>query len=291
MHGRYALVGIPCFIKATRLLAAADPIIAARIAMRVAIVCGHLKSARFADYLALRCEVAPDQAKAIDFRHKLSDRHAGDYAVAVTPTGSTPVVKRMAEIYGGNWGYGFFKYSACDFCDDVVGETADISVGDAWLPGYIDDGMGANIVVVRDPALVALIDQARGSGALTFDAIDPDMVAKSQDAGLRDRREGLAWRLAEKDGAGQWRPRKRVEPSRSMPQRRQRIYALRQRISVASHAAFAAATAANSLAVFDAALRPLTNAYDALYRPSAMAVAWRFPRRAARKFIRIVTGR
>ena len=54
----------------------------------------------------------------------------------------TSVVKRSNEFYGTHWGYNFFRYSACDACDDVFAETADISVGDAWLDGYIDDPMG-----------------------------------------------------------------------------------------------------------------------------------------------------
>ena len=36
---------------------------------------------------------------------------------------------------------------ACEFCDDVVGETADMSVGDAWLPGYVSDWRGTSVVV------------------------------------------------------------------------------------------------------------------------------------------------
>src|SRR5690625_1411219 len=41
--GRYAVVGVPCFIKAIRLLAASDPVLEARIRFTVGLVCGHLK--------------------------------------------------------------------------------------------------------------------------------------------------------------------------------------------------------------------------------------------------------
>ena len=36
----------------------------------------------------------------------------------------------------GDWGAGFFQNPACDWCDDVVAETADIAFGDAWVEPY-----------------------------------------------------------------------------------------------------------------------------------------------------------
>ena len=51
--GRYAVVGIPCFIKAVHLARAADPILRERIVYTLGLVCGHMKSARFAESLPL----------------------------------------------------------------------------------------------------------------------------------------------------------------------------------------------------------------------------------------------
>src|SRR5690606_38702641 len=42
----------------------------------------------------------------------------------------------------GDWGAGFLQNPACDFCDDVVAETADIAFGDAWVEPYASDGPG-----------------------------------------------------------------------------------------------------------------------------------------------------
>lgn len=41
---RYALVGVPCFIKAARLLCLQDPVLHESIRVFVGLVCGHLKS-------------------------------------------------------------------------------------------------------------------------------------------------------------------------------------------------------------------------------------------------------
>ena len=51
----------------------------------------------------------------------------------------------------GNWAFGAFQPAACNSCDDVFAETADVVFGDAWLPQYTDDWRGTNVVVTRSP--------------------------------------------------------------------------------------------------------------------------------------------
>ena len=70
-EGRYAFVGIPCFIKTARRICRQDPIIAKRIHFFVGLVCGHLKSKAYSDMLAWRAGFDPADMKTIDFRHNL----------------------------------------------------------------------------------------------------------------------------------------------------------------------------------------------------------------------------
>ncbi len=85
---------------------------------------------------------------------------------------------------------------ACSFCDDVVAETADISFGDAWVEPYASDGRGTNVVIVRAPEIDDLLRTAREQGRVVLDAVDAAFVTETQAAGLRQRREGLAYRLS-----------------------------------------------------------------------------------------------
>ena len=50
-----------------------------------------------------------------------------------------------------------FKYKACDFCDDVFAETADVVVGDAWIPKYLTQGN--SLVVTRSSLFDSLINK------------------------------------------------------------------------------------------------------------------------------------
>lgn len=267
--GRYVVVGIPCFIKAIRLACRESAVLQERVAFTVGIVCGHLKSTAFAEMFAWQCGVVPSELRAIDFRTKLPDRPALNYAVTVTGERDGrqfSVTKPTSELFGSNWGHGFFKYKACDFCDDVVGETADISIGDAWLPEYISDSAGTNVVVVRSQLLNSILNEAVSGGRLHLDTIPVAKVVESQAGGFRHRRDGLAYRLHVEDRAGRWRPGKRVKPSADhLTPKLREIYSLRYDLGQTSHAAFTAAKAKGEFGAFVEAMQSLTSRYDAHY--------------------------
>lgn len=270
LPGRYAFVGLPCFVKALRLLAAADDGIQNRIAYTVALFCGHLKSKHFADFFAWQMGIKPGDLEGINFRTKLASRPASNYGITVTSR-KTSHCQANSDYYGSSWGYGFFKYKACDYCDDVVGETADISVGDAWLPEYVADSGGTNVVVVRNMELAKIVNQAIVSGALAMKEVPASQVIKSQEAGLRHRREGLSYRLLQRDRGLTWRPKKRVKATdANVTARQQRIFELRERLAEESHLAFHDARNQNSLAAFQNRMEPLMRSYDAYYKPHWM---------------------
>lgn len=268
--GRYAVVGIPCFIKAVRLACRESAVLRDRVTFTIGIVCGHLKSSAFAEMLAWQCGIAPGELRAVDFRTKLPGRSASNYGVTVSGErdGRTiTVTKPTSELFGSNWAHGFFKYKACDFCDDVVGETADISIGDAWLREYESDPAGTNVVVVRAKALHSVLADAAAAGRLHLDPIPAEKVVESQAGGFRHRRDGLAYRLFLEDQAGRWRPNKRVEPlANHLTPELRRIYAMRYQLGQASHAAFAAARTQRDFGMFLRTMKPLVAQYERLYR-------------------------
>lgn len=289
--GRYAVVGIPCFIKALRLSALQSETLKERLKYTIGIVCGHLKSTGFAELFAWQCGIAPADLISIDFRTKLPDRPASSYAVTVTGNREgqeVTVTKPTSELLGSNWGHGFFKYKACDFCDDVVGETADISIGDAWLSEYESDPRGTNVVIVRSQQLHDLLSAAQTAGRLHLDSITPAKAAESQAGGFRHRRDGLAFRLFLADLAGIWRPRKRVASSSvHLTSKLRKIHQTRHELAMASHEAFADAKRKGDLGVFITAMTHLTRAYDRLYfKPPLRRVIGRLMRFSIKLFMR-----
>jgi coenzyme F420-reducing hydrogenase beta subunit len=234
--GRYAVVGIPCFIKAVQLLRRDDPLMRDRIVATVGLFCGHMKSARFVESLAwqLGCEVG--DVAAVEFRRKDISRPANTYTAELRLFDGSVLVRDWWNLTDGDWGSGFFQSPACNACDDVVAETADVSVGDAWVEPYESDGRGTNVVIVRSGVIGELVRRGIDDGRLVLEPVDGSFVEATQAAGLRQRREGLAYRLTwTRRGV---HPRKRVEPSRRLPIRRKLIYRSRSLISSWSHRVF-----------------------------------------------------
>ena len=265
--GRYVFVGLPCFVKAVRRLMLVDPVIRERIVFCVGLVCGHLKSTAFADCFAWQSGIRPGELEEIDFRVKMEGRTAGDYGVFVRGSGGAAVIRPTRSYFGYNWGYNFFRYPACSYCDDVFSETADISVGDAWLPDYERDPKGASVIVVRSPVIQMLVDEAIHDGRLIFKPASTEEVERSQAGGLRDRREGLSYRLYLKQRASQWFPKKRVLPSRDVPVKRRRIYYLRMKMEALSHLAWKEAVEKNRFWVFRKRLAASVRRYNRYYLP------------------------
>ena len=235
--GRYAVVGIPCFIKAIQLLRAEDVQLRERIVFTLGLVCGHMKSARLAESFAWQMDANIHEVAKIDYRRKNPERPANWYTAELTLTDGRIRTMDWWHMADGDWGAGFFQNSACNFCDDVVAETADISFGDAWVEPYSSDGRGTNVMIVRSPILHDLVRAGIAEGRLSLEAVDSAFIERTQAAGFRQRREGLAFRLS-------WphrgiRPRKRVLPRwRGITVRRKLIYFMRYQISAWSHRVF-----------------------------------------------------
>ncbi|PSR56983.1 coenzyme F420 hydrogenase [Adhaeribacter arboris] len=235
--GHYAVVGIPCFIKAVQLLRREDPVIRERIRFTLGLFCGHMKSARFVESFAWQMQVPTNQIEKVEYRLKDPNRPANWYNAQLTLRDGQVVNRDWWHLADGDWGAGFYMNSACNFCDDVVAETADIAFGDAWVEPYSSDGKGTNVVVVRSPLMQNLVENAIQEGRLQLETVDAAFVHQTQAAGFRQRREGLAYRLTWNRPGVQ--PRKRVSPDSKTPTRHRKfIYRVRYYISAWSNRVF-----------------------------------------------------
>ncbi len=68
--GRYAVVGIPCFIKALHLLSLQDPALRERLAFTLGLFCGHMKSTRFVESFAWQMGTDMNAVAGVDYRLK-----------------------------------------------------------------------------------------------------------------------------------------------------------------------------------------------------------------------------
>lgn len=270
-EGRYALIGIPCYIKSVRLLAEQDEVIKERVKYFIGLVCGHLKSDLFAKSIGWQLGIKPENLIGIDFRKKMTGRGANDYGVEVM--GENNAKKEILsspskDLYTTNWGHGLFKYNACEYCDDIMAETADVTVGDAWLPEYLNDSMGTNILIVRNPIIKKILDEHKDD--IHIEKISSKKIYQSQSAGIRHRRHGLGYRLYLKDYNSEWRPNKRVKANNMMSSKRKRIYEKRMLLSQESFNAFRVAQDEQDFDAFINYMNPIIKEYNKMILPSFM---------------------
>ena len=115
------------------------------------------------------------------------------------------------ETLGTNWGLGYFKYEACDYCDDIFSETADIAVGDAWLKHYTKDSKGNSVVISRNKTIDLLLEKGIQTKELQLDVLSDEAMRDAQGGGFRHRRVALGYRLYLKQKKNLWFPHKRVK--------------------------------------------------------------------------------
>lgn len=238
-NARIAVVGVPCYIKAVRNLAAREAKFAEQLRLTLALVCGHMKAATFAESLAWQAGVRPSALKGADFRVKLAGYSANNYGFAAQAASGEVIIRPMALFAGRSWEGGYHRLKACDYCDDVFGETADVTLGDAWLESYVKDSAGTNVIVVRTSEIAQMLEAGQAAGRLKLDPIDASTAAATQAGGLRDRREGLAYRLWIDEKRGRWHPAKRIAPDRgNLSWLRQLNFRLRRLVRTRSFASF-----------------------------------------------------
>ena len=211
--GRYAITGVPCFHKALRQIKLVSPVIAERVVYQIGIVCGQMKSSFYLEYLVRKTGSDTPPTTAC-FRRKDESARADEYLFEAsfdTGSGTSETRQVKNREIGGNWAMGLFKPRACDFCDDVFAETADIAVMDAWLDQYVSDGKGTSLVVTRLRTLQAMLESGKVAGELQLETVSEADVVESQRGGLNHRRAGLRYRL-QLNGQQGLVPTKRVSP-------------------------------------------------------------------------------
>ncbi len=228
--GRYAVVALPCFAKGIRLLQENEEIFRKRIRFVISIFCGHLKSTHYLSSLVSQFDVEEKDVARFDFRYKIPGRKASDYGTKIVLKNGKEIVKRNKDLFGTDWGWGLFKLKACDYCDDTVGELADISFGDAWLTRYENDYLGTNIIVTRHSLAEEIIQKSVGKGYLYVENLTENDLIRSQAPGMRHKSEGLAYRLYLNRKKGKWSPPTRVEPEKIQSRKRRKIYELRMQL-------------------------------------------------------------
>jgi len=209
IEGTVAISGVACFIKAIRLKQHFYPELKEKIPFLTGIICGGLKSRYYSDYLAQNSGCV-DEYTHPEYRVKNTKSYALDYSFSCKDISNKHEYSVAMRNLGDMWGTGLFKSNACDFCDDVTTELADISLGDAWLKPYDSDGAGNNIIIARSQLADELLMAGVNAGELNLSQATLDQIKQSQQGSFNHRHNGLHYRLQTAKQSGICVPQKRV---------------------------------------------------------------------------------
>lgn len=257
-NDRILFIGIPCYVKAIRLLQQNGKV--KNIKFCFSLLCGHMKSSFFSESLAWQLGVRPDNLKKYDFRVKRKGYDSSNYFFEAIDEQNISKTAINSSLLGANWGLGFFRHKACDFCDDIAGETADITLGDAWLDKYTKDYLGTNIVLVRNKVINDLINTYKEE--LYIDHVDVDTFFNTQKGNYGNRRGGI---ISREKITKSWHPKKRLQICHEFSDiNKDKIYIFRSVLSKKSISFFRIARNLNSFFTFRLLMFPYLLRYNYL---------------------------
>jgi coenzyme F420-reducing hydrogenase beta subunit len=231
--GKCAIIGLPCFIKAIRLATQKNKKLNEKIHTIVGIVCGQLKSKYYTEYISALSGVNTPLQK-VNFRGKSPEKPASNFYFSCTSkkgaVGKIFWDEGVAEAWLNRW----FTPNACNYCDDVFAECADVTFMDAWLPEYFEDHKGNNLILVRSVNAQKIIHDGIAYEEINLKMIPIQKVIESQPAGISEKRINLAYRLYLSVHKGYFAPQKRIKPMKiTNPFQKKRII-ITNRMCIAS---------------------------------------------------------
>jgi coenzyme F420 hydrogenase subunit beta len=256
---KFVFIGVPCMCKSIRRLQLLDSTLKEKIPFVISLVCGHLKSINWSLSLSWGAGINPKNSSKIQYRTKGEKIPARAYVFKTTDFNDNIVQKDSAEVAGGKYNAGALMLKACEFCDDVIGETSDLTIGDAWLPKFEADDNGINLLVVRNKIIYDILVKAKNQKRITLENITVKEAISSQSGGYKQRREGLSYRLHREINKNNWVPEKRIKPSQfKITKTREKIFDARSEVTNISRELFKKALEEDNYSVYSEKIIKMT---------------------------------
>jgi len=176
---KFAVVGLPCFIRGLRFLKKESPIYENRIKFLIGLTCGQLKSKFFTDYLKRKSSIKSN-IKEIKFRKYNKNDGADNFIVKINFKNNEEASFEFKNDVKNLWVNRHFMPVACRYCEDVFAENADVTFMDAWLSEFIKEPLGTNLVVTRNLKINKILQNGITDGEIIIESIKGENVVKSQ---------------------------------------------------------------------------------------------------------------
>jgi coenzyme F420-reducing hydrogenase beta subunit len=186
--GRVAVVCLPC--EATAL--SKRPELADKLALVIALFCGHATRPELVDHLADRL-VGQADSQLTDFRFR-SGHWRGQLSASFA---DGTVVERPFSVYGRPQNLYYAAAKKCLYCGDHFGYDADVCAGDLWSARFKDDPIKHSALVVKSPRGLSALETAEKAGVLEAEDVGFETVLDGQRRGAP-----FHWNVSARSKAG-----------------------------------------------------------------------------------------
>jgi coenzyme F420 hydrogenase subunit beta len=177
VSGRYAIVGLPCHMKALRKIQNIDGRLKKKLPYLIGLFCSRTPSFNATKFLLERNGIDSGRVRTIEYRS--GDSHVGHMAVYLK-NGSVVKIPHLDFHYWGQMFANFFIPPRCYLCVDKVAAYADISVGDNWS-NQLYHPWGTSTVIVRSEKGRSIIDLLETEKRVVSKSVDEETIIVSQD--------------------------------------------------------------------------------------------------------------
>lgn len=174
-NGKFAVVGLPCHIRAIRRLETVNKEIKDKIVLHIGLFCSHSVSFNGTIFLLENLAIKLEDVLELAYRKKVG-KETGMWIR--TNDGSEKFIP--SKKYWSRFFNFFFVPPHCLKCRDLTSELADISVGDAWLRELKSVGVEHCIFLTRNNAGQKLVKSAIDEGLIKCQKSDSETVIRSQ---------------------------------------------------------------------------------------------------------------
>lgn len=210
----YAIIGLPCVLKGISKAQAILPKLR-KIKYFLGLTCGHMPNRFYTQYACSLSGIDPEKVTGVKYREKEGASSAKGHCFRAFSAEKAGQKVFFREKMATPWINNHFQISACNYCDDVFSEVADLCVMDAWLPQYSHDPRGHSLLLFRNENLEELLNLGSTNGECEATLIPATELIQSQESLVSEKKHKIAGRLYKAESSNVY-IKKRIDADRKV---------------------------------------------------------------------------
>ncbi|MGM0509436.1 MAG: Coenzyme F420 hydrogenase/dehydrogenase, beta subunit C-terminal domain, partial [Fusobacteriota bacterium] len=187
---KFAFVGLPCHIHGLRKLEKREKWLKDKISLSISLFCTHSINYKGTELLLDKLAYGSENI------NKLQYRGNGWPGSAKIEYKNKEISINLSDYWNPYFAPYFFTPYRCLSCNDIVGELADISLGDAWLKSIEEkDDQGTSIIITRTNFSEIIIKNMEKNNLIEIKQISKNKTKKSQEKIINRKKYTVNYRI------------------------------------------------------------------------------------------------